>query len=58
MDVTVEINRDVSPVVEQLWDVVINAMAFASSLVVPLLKTVGVTAEERSPFCRTFSNQT
>ena len=44
MDETVEINRDGSPVLEQLWDVVSNAMAFASSLVVPLLKTVGVTA--------------
>ena len=58
MDGTVEINRDGSPVVEQLWDMVSNAMAFASSPVVPILKNVGVTSEERSPFCLTFSNQT
>ena len=58
MDGSVEVDPNGSPVVEELWSAVGKVIAYASSLIEPLLATVGVTPKERSPFCRKFSSPT
>ena len=58
MDGSVEIDPNISLVVEQLWGTVGEVMSYTSRLIEPLLNTVGFTAEEQSPFCHIFSSPT
>ena len=58
MDESVEINPNGYLVVEQLWGKVGELMSYTSRLVEPLFDTVGVAAEEKSPFCRIFLSAT
>ena len=52
---SVEIDPNGYPVIEQLCEAVGGVMSYTSRLIESLLNTVGVTAEEQSPFCRIFS---
>ena len=54
MDGSVEIDPNVSPVVEKLWGAVGEVMSYTSRLVEPLFNDVRVTAEEKSPFYHIF----
>ena len=56
--VSVEIDKNGSTFVEQLWGVVGEVIYYTSRLIEPMFNTFGVTAEEQSPFCRIFSSPT
>ena len=55
---SVEINPNGSPVVEQLWGAVDKLMSYTSIIIDTLFNTVGVKAEEQSPFCCIFLSPT
>ena len=58
VDGSVEIDPNGSLVVEQFWGAVGEVMSYTSRLIEPVFNTVGVTAEDQSPFCRILSSTT
>ena len=56
MQATVNVHNDGKYVAEQLWETVSTLITFSSTPMKALLLSVGVTPEELSPFCRTFSS--
>ena len=56
MEGAVDIDKDGDFVANQLWPVVCELISFSSGLMTQLLTTLGVAANERSPFCRDFSS--
>ena len=58
MNGSVEIYPNGSPVVEKLWGAVGKVISYTSILIQHLFNTVGVAAEEQSPFYRIFLSPT
>ena len=54
MDGSIGINPNGSLVVYKLWGAVGEVVSYTSRLIEPLFNTIGVTVEEKSPFCCIF----
>ena len=54
MDGTINVQNGEDYVAKRLWETVSNLITFSSDMMRVLLKVVGVTNAEMSPFCRTF----
>ena len=55
MDGTVVLKDDVDYVVNQMWDVVSKSISYSLDLIDGLFSIFGVTEDEKSPFCHSFS---
>jgi len=53
---TINVQNGDGYVAEQLWETVSNLITFSSDSMRKLLVAVGVSTDEMSPFCRTFSS--
>jgi len=53
---TINVQNGDGYVAEQLWETVSNLITFSSDSMRKLLVSVGVSTDEMSPFCRTFSS--
>ena len=56
MEGAVDIDKEGDFVAKQLWPVVCELISFSHGMMTQLLTTLGVAANERSPFCRDFSS--
>jgi len=56
MEGTVDIDPDGDYVAKQLWPTVHDIISYSSGLMKELLSTLGVPADEVSPFCHDFNS--
>ena len=56
MDGTVSLKDDGGYVASQMWNVVSKSISYSSGLMDKLFATVGVTEDDKSPFCHSFSS--
>eukprot|EP00957_Ditylum_brightwellii_P107029 8166224-Ditylum_brightwellii.AAC.1 len=56
MDGTVNLQDDGGYVATQMWAAVSKAITYSSAIMSKLFGTIGVTGDEISPFCHSFSS--